>query len=252
MNASNPTPRLPPDLFEATRWSMVVEAADSGLGPASHRALSELCQTYWFPVYVYLRRKGYDNANAEDLTQGFFAHLLEKKRYAHANPERGRFRAFLMTALKHFVLNAYQREQALKRGGGARLVELDAGKGEARYALVSDKALDPSCVFDREWAETVVRTTLERLHAEYAETGREPLFNHLRHCIVSPGQQGSQAELAHALGTTEAAVKAALQRLRKRFRWLLRHEIAQTTATPDDVDDEIRYLLDCLRTAPGH
>ena len=226
---------------------MVVAAADTGLGSACYRALSELCRNYWFPVYAYLRRKGYSKQEAEDLTQGFFAHLLEKRSYAAADPDRGRFRAFLVTALKNFVHNARDREKALKRGGGVKLIELDAGKGEERYALAAGEQLDESALFDREWALSVVNQALDRLQKEYVAEGREALFEHLRNGLVPSGPQRSQAELALSLNLSEEAVKSALQRLRKRYRWLLRDEIAHTTVRAQDVDAEIRYLLDCLR-----
>ena len=251
MKTIDSTTGFPPDLFEATRWSVVVAAADSGLGSDCQLALSELCQTYWFPVYAYLRRKGYGKPQAEDLAQGFFARLLEKKSYAAADPDRGRFRAFLITSLKNFLHNAHDREQALKRGSGIKPIELDAGQGEERYALVA-QAGDESMMFDREWAQSVVKTTLARLRDEYVADGRHALFNHLHNSIVNPGRQRSQAEMARELKMSEGAVKSALQRLRKRFRWLLRNEVAQTTSSPAEVDGEIRYLLTCLRDPAGH
>ncbi len=236
-----------PDLFAATRWSMVLAAGDSGLGSRRHQALAELCQAYWFPVYAYLRRKGYKKAEAEDLAQGFFAHLLEKKGYATADPLRGRFRAFLITALKNFLHNAWDREQALCRGGGLKPIELDTVTGEERFGLAAND-LPPEIAFDREWAQAVVRSALARLRQDYIAEGRELLFEQLQNGIINPGRQLSQGDLATRLGMTETAVKTALHRLRKRYRRFLREEIAQTTATPDEVDAEIRHLLDCLRS----
>lgn len=250
MKRTTPSSPLPADLFEATRWSVVLAAGDSGRGSDSHRALSELCQTYWFPVYAYLRRKGYREQEAEDLAQGFFARLLEKKSYATVDPARGRFRAFLITALKNYLHNARDKEQAQKRGGGVQPIALDAGTGEDRLALVDTRAVQPELLFDREWAQSVVQTTLERLRREYDADGRSVLFEHLQNGLAGRGEPLSQAALAGQLGMSEGAVKSALQRLRKRYRWLLREEISQTTSTPGDVDDEIRYLLDCLRTSP--
>jgi RNA polymerase sigma-70 factor (ECF subfamily) len=240
------TSHFPPDLFAATRWSVVLAAGDSGLGSRRHQALAELCQAYWFPVYAYLRRKGYKKAEAEDLAQGFFAHLLEKKGYAAADPQRGRFRAFLITALQNFLHNAWDKEQAARRGGGLKPIELDTVAGEERFGLAAPD-LPPEIAFDREWAQAVVRSALARLRQEYAAEGRELLFEQLQNGIINPGRQLSQSDLAERLGIAETAVKTALHRLRKHYRRCLREEIAQTTATPDEVDAEIRYLLDCLK-----
>ena len=245
----NPTSKPQTDLFAVTRWSVVLAAGDSALGARGETALAELCQAYWFPVYAYLRRKGHGKQEAEDLAQGFFAQLLEKQSYAVADPERGRFRAFLITALKNFLHNAWDREQRIRRGGGQPLIELDTVTGEDRYALTATD-VPPDVAFDREWAQTVVTTALERLRQEYVAAGRLPLFDHLQNGIANPTRQLSQADLASQLGMTEIAVKSAMQRLRKRYRHLLLAEIAQTTTTPDEVEAEIRHLLDCRRASP--
>jgi len=247
MESSKPSSNFPPDLFEATRWSVVLAAGDSGLGVRRDQALAELCQVYWFPVYAYLRRKGYAKPEAEDLAQGFFARLLEKKSYTSADPERGRFRAFLITSLKNFLHNEWDKKQALKRGGGIKPIELDAAEGEERYNLIATVDEAPEIAFDREWAQSLVKSALDRLRREYTSDGRELLFQQLQSGIANTGKQLTQADIARQLEMSEGAVKSALQRMRKRYRWLLRQEISQTTASAVDVDDEIRYLIRCLR-----
>ena len=235
------------DLFAVTRWSVVLAAGDSALGARGETALAELCQAYWFPVYAYLRRKGHGKPEAEDLAQAFFAYFLEKKGWQSADPERGRFRAFLMGSLKHFLCNAWDREQTQRRGGGIRPIELDALEEEKRGGLAAAPELLPELTFDREWAQAVVQRTLDRLRREYLAEGREMLFEQLQNGIANPARQLSQADLASRLGMTENAVKLALHRLRKRYRSLLHDEVAQTTASPAEVEAEIRHLLECLR-----
>ncbi|NQZ57681.1 MAG: sigma-70 family RNA polymerase sigma factor [Lentisphaeraceae bacterium] len=239
------------ELFHTTRWSLVLAAADTKRNSQSNKALSELCQLYWHSVYIYLRKKGNDKPRAEDLTQGFFAQLLEKKSYAVASPERGRFRAFLITALKNYLCNVRNRETALKRGGNTKAIEFEAGKIEERYTLTYDTDISPEIAFDREWAQTLIRDTLEQLHAEYSRDGREQLFQQLKSSITHVGEIYSQATLAKNLVMSQAAVKSALQRLRKRFRALLREAVSHTAESTDkgDIDAEIRYLLECLHTA---
>jgi RNA polymerase sigma-70 factor (ECF subfamily) len=235
------------DLFTVTRWSVVLAAGDSALGARGETALAELCQAYWFPVYAYLRRKGHGKPEAEDLTQAFFAYFLENKSWQSADPERGRFRAFLMGSLQHFLCNAWDREQAQRRGSGIRPIELDALEEEKRGGLAPAADLRPELAFDREWAQAVAQRALERLRQEYLADGREMLFEQLQNGIANPARQLSQADLASCLGMSENAVKVALHRLRKRYRLILREEVAQTTATPAEVEAEIRHLLDCLR-----
>lgn len=241
------TSRPQTDLFAATRWSVVLAAGDSALGSRSETALAELCQAYWFPVYAYLRRKGHGKPEAEDLTQTFFASFLERKGWRTADPERGRFRAFLMGLLKHFLCNAWDRERTQRRGGGERPIELDALDIESLWEGVQEPGLRLELAFDRDWANAVVDQALRRLRLEYLADGRELLFEQLQNGIANPARQLSQADLASRLGMSENAVKLALHRLRKRYRQILHNEVAQTTAAPDEVEAEIRHLLNCLR-----
>lgn len=246
MKNSPKSSHVPPDLFAATRWSVVLTAADSRLGSQCQRALSELCQAYWFPVFVYLRRRGHSKSEAEDLTQDFFARLVKKKGYASADPDRGRFRAFLLTSLKNFVRNKHRENTAQKRGGGVPLIELDAESADGRYRQVPEQTANPDRLFDRVWAQSIVDTTLQRLREDYTGEGKALLFEQLANGLTHPEAVLSQAAVAERLGTTEAAVKSSLRRLRQRYRSILRDEIAQTTAAAEDVDAEIRHLINCL------
>ena len=235
------------DLFKPTRWSVVLAAVDSGSGPGRHAALAELCETYWRPVFIYLRRKGYTVHEAEDLTQGFFMQLLEKKRYTVADPERGRFRAFMITALKNYLINTHEREQALKRGGGKTIISLDSTEVERHYSNHALSNTEPEAAFDREWAQTVVGVALETVRRDYISAGKESLFAHFEDSVSGKCRK-TQAELALQLSMNENAVKSALQRIRKRFRIVLRQEIAEAANSPNsqEIDAEIQYLMSCL------
>jgi RNA polymerase sigma factor (sigma-70 family) len=261
--------------FAATRWTLVLAAARGSPTPRAAEAMGELCRAYWYPLYAYVRRRGHDAHEAEDLTQEFFLRLLAKDFLAGVDPHKGKFRAFLLAAIKHFLSNEWDRAKAQKRGGGRRMLSLDAlegkrdgkrgqapflqstlrGKGacplfpnaESRYGLELSHNLTPERLFERQWALTVLEQVLARLHIEYlAWHGDQATFDALKPFLAAGRQPGGYAALAAALGTTEGAVKVAVHRLRRRYRQLLRDEIAHTVATPEEIDDEIRYLLACL------
>jgi RNA polymerase sigma factor (sigma-70 family) len=227
--------------FATTRWSVVL-AASGADSPAATEALARLCETYWFPLYAYLRGHGHDAANAEDLTQAFFAHLLEKKAFRHADPARGRFRSFLLTSLKNSAANARDRQLARKRSPDLPLLPLDAGTAEERYLLEPATGETPERVFDRRWALALLDRVMGRLAAETAAAGRQRYFDRLKVYLTGEQPQISYADAATALGTSETAVKVAVHRLRRRFGALVHEEVSHTVASPDDVESEIRHL----------
>jgi RNA polymerase sigma-70 factor (ECF subfamily) len=232
--------------FAATRWTIVLAAAGPKTGTARQRALEELAQTYWFPLYAYIRRQGRTAAEAEDLTQGFFARLLEKKVLAAADRERGKFRSFLLASLKNFLFDEWDKSRRLKRGGGQKIVALDALDAETRYRLGPANDLTPERLFERRWALTVLDQVMARLQQECMDRGQGPLFEALKGCLAGSAEPLSYAEIALRLDMTEGAVKMAAHRLRRQYRKVLRDEIAQTVATPELIDEEIRFLLDSL------
>lgn len=245
VSMANSTPRhyVP---FHTTRWS-VVTSAGGQRSPATDEALSTLCQTYWQPLYAFLRRSGRPPAEAQDLVQEFFATLLEKDYLAAADRERGRFRTFLLTLLKRFASHQRERDAALKRGGGQTVLSLDFDSAEqsCRWELADDWT--PEREFERRWALTVLDRVLSRLAAEYHERGRDELFERCRVFLTGETAGPSYAEIAAGVGMTEGAVKVTIHRLRQRYRELLREEIEQTVASPDDVSDELNHLLAALR-----
>ena len=215
-------------------------------GPHYRESLGALCRSYWPPLYAYLRRRGYDAAAAEDLTQGLFAHLLDREDFALADPQRGRFRSFLLTCLKHFVASAHERDRALKRGGGKGPLSLDLTDAQTRFPIEPADHRTPDREFERNWALTVLERVTARLCEEMTIAGRGELFKRLQPSLAESFQRGQYGEAAKALGMTEAAVRVAMHRMRKRYRELLRDEVAQTLADPADVDGEIRDLMEAL------
>jgi RNA polymerase sigma-70 factor (ECF subfamily) len=230
--------------FATTRWSVVLEAG-RGSSPASREALAKLCETYWYPLYGYVRRWGHDADSAQDLTQEFFTRLLEKDYLRDVTPTRGRFRSFLLAALKHFLSNERDRANAAKRGGGHAPLPLEFETAEGHFRLEPADHLTPEIAFERQWALTVLDRTLRKLGSEHERGGKGALFARLKGTLTGE-QSGSYAQLAAELQMTEGAVKVAVHRLRRRFGELLREEIAETVADPGDVDDEIRYLFAVL------
>jgi len=210
------------------------------------QALETLCKTYWFPLYAYLRRQGYYSYQAEDYTQAFFAALLAKHGLRLADPKRGKFRSFLLTSLKHFLSNERARARAKKRGGGRKVLSLDFDNAESQYALEPCDELSPEKLFERSWALTVLARTMARLQAEAVSTNKLKLFDHLKVYLTAEKSSVPYRDVAAELDMTEGAVRVAIHRLRRRYRELLRDEIAQTVTSDDQIDEEIRDLFAAL------
>ena len=233
-----------PESFETTRWTLVLRAGEADQD--SGQALSELCTRYWYPVYAFVRRSGNDREAARDLTQAFFATLLEKNYVAAADRERGRFRTFLLASLKHFTANQWNRGNALKRGGGVTHVGIDFVDGEAAYSREFATNNTPEDSYDRSWALHQIDRALERLHSEMQQAGHKKRHERLRGFLTGEGRNVRYREVADELGMSEGAVKVAVHRMRVRFGELLRIEVAQTLEDPADIDEEIRGLFAAL------
>lgn len=228
--------------FATTRWSLVL-AAGGTASSQSRDALETLCTLYWHPVYAYIRRQGHSPEEAEDLTQGFFARLLESSALEAADPQRGRFRSFLLTSVKHFLADERDKLHAQKRGGGRRPVSLDLRHAEGRYLLEPADDVTPEKLFERHWAQTVLELVLAELRRRYARDGKEHIFECLKGFLRGRTARGSYSAAGAELGMTQAAARVAVHRLRQRYRELLCEHIAQTVASPEDIDDEIRHLF---------
>jgi len=231
--------------FMTTHWS-VVQAAGTPGNSQCRQALETLCCTYWFPVYAYLRRCGHQQDAAEDYTQGFFARMLEKDGLRLADPERGRFRSFLLTALKYFVANEEDKKRTLKRGGGHTILSLDLAEAEGRYAVQPAQTASPDRVFERTWALTVLDRAMTRLQDELLRRHKGELFDHLKGYMAVDSDTVPYQAVAQELGMTENATKVAVHRLRRRYRVLLRDEIAQTVSDETQIDEEIGKLFAAL------
>ena len=234
----DPSPRW----FATTHWSVVLLAGGSD-SPRAGAALEKLCRTYWYPLYAYVRRKGHDPHDAQDLTQAFFARLLEKNYVAQADRERGRFRNFLLTALTHFLADEWDKARRQKRGGGREIISFDAASAEERYRLEPIDPLDAAKLYERRWVTTLFEQVLARLEQEFRDSGKGELFDRLKDSLLAEPDGRSYAEVGAALGLTEDAVKKAMQRMRGRYRELFREEIAQTVASPGEVEDELKHLF---------
>jgi len=228
--------------FQPTRWSLVLAAV--GSDENARQALSTLCATYWYPLYAFARRRGADAHSAEDLVQGFFALLLERNDLAAADPGRGRFRAYLLTAFKNFTSNVRRAERAVKRGGGKAPLSLDLRDADGRYAAEPTDDRAPEDIFELAWAQSVLRAATERLRADYGARGRAVIFDGLLQYLG--GAEAPHADTARSLGMTEGAVRVAAHRLRRAFGVALRAEIAQTVADPGQVEDELVALQGVL------
>jgi len=229
-------------MFATTHWSVVLAAGDSP-SPGAEDALENLCRTYWQPLYVFIRRRGHGAEDAEDLTQGFFAHFLEKHHFRHADPARGRFRTFLLRSLEHFLVNEWKFAHRLKRGGEAPRIPLDLTGAEQQSAVILAGGATPEQAYERRWALLLLERVLESVRAEYAAGGRVHEFNELAARIWGKDEGLSYAEIGNRLGWTENATRGAMHRLRQRYRERLRSEVAHTVSDYTDVDDELRHLI---------
>jgi RNA polymerase sigma factor (sigma-70 family) len=232
--------------FATTRWSVVL-AAGAQSSARSSEALAHLCDTYWHPVYAFIRRQGYSADDGADLTQAFFTLVLEKNYFHAADPARGRFRAFLCTAVRHFLSNERDRSRTLKRGGQQPHVGLEIETAEGRYQLDPRDDLTPEKLFDRQWALTLLDRVLGRLAEEFRRAGKADLFAQLKGSLTGDGSTLPYADIGRALGLSDGAVKVAAHRLRRQFRDILIDEISQTVSEPGEVDAEIAYLLNAVR-----
>ncbi len=232
--------------FTTTHWSAVLEAG-KGDSPAASAALEQLCRTYWFPLYAYIRRRGFGHEEAQDLTQEFFAQLLRKNYPARADRAKGKFRTFLLHTLNGFLADCHKRAAAQKRGGNQVVIPLDAESPDDRYRLEVPDELTPERVYERRWAQTLLDRALVRLRAEYVAEGKEITYDFLSR--FEPGEQNqfSYAQAAARLHVSESAIKSMVHRLRQRHRELVREEIAQTVSSVAEIDEELRFLVSALR-----
>jgi RNA polymerase sigma factor (sigma-70 family) len=231
--------------FNTTHWSVVLAAR--GESADARAALEKLCRLYWYPLYAFVRRQGHSPEDVEDLIQGFFARLLERKDLETVQRERGRFRSYLLVSLKHFLINEQYRARTEKRGGGQALIPLDEVQAEKKFALEPVDKSTPEKIFERRWALALLDKVLEQLRKEYETTDRLGLFESLRWFLSDEPAEQSQAQIGAKLGLSPGAVKQAVRRLRLRYRELLREEVAHTVATAADIDDEVRHLVAVLR-----
>jgi DNA-directed RNA polymerase specialized sigma24 family protein len=230
--------------FVSTHWSAVL-AARSPSEPLAQQALHELCAAYWYPLYIFIRRQGYSALDAQDLTQGFFEHLLSKDFLKNVGPRKGRFRSFLLACLKHYLADERDRRHAEKRDPGQPILSLDKTDAEERYRLEPADLRDAEKLYLRRWALDLLDRVLNRLKQDMVSEGKEDHYAVLEGCLLDE-EEASYTDLAARMGTTEAAIKMMVYRMRKRYRKLFREEILQTVSAPEDVEEEMRYLLDCL------
>jgi len=231
--------------FATTHWSVVLAASQSTDAEAC-AALEQLCRTYWYPLYAYVRRRGYRHEDAQDLTQGFLVHLLARRSFARVDRNKGRFRSFLLAALNYYLADERDRAGAQKRGGGRPTVSFDGPAAEQRYATQAQEAQSPDKVFDHQWAMALLDRVLARLEQEFREEGKVQVFDQLRGFIVAGTNDVPYAEVGEKLGITAAGVKKAVYRMRRRYQRLFREEIAQTVADPAEVEDELRHLCQVM------
>lgn len=230
--------------FHTTHWSVVLSAGQVQ-STRAQTALAKLCQTYWYPLYVFVRRQGQTHENAQDLVQGFFAKAIEKNFVGAADAEKGRFRSFLLLALKRYMANEWDHASRKKRGGAIEVISLDAQDTEQRYKEEPAVEMSPGKAFERQWAMTLLQLVLGRLSAEFSAPGKARIFEELK-VFLNGELGGSYAEVGARMGMTEGAVKVTVHRLRQRYRELLRLEIANTVSSPEAIDDEIRSLFAAL------
>ncbi len=235
-------------VFSATHWSVVLAAGQTDFARAA-AALERLCRGYWYPIYAFVRRRGFGHHEAEDLTQAFFAFLLEKETLKKVDRNKGKFRTFLLAALTNFLANEWDKGQTLKRGGHHQIISLDEAAAEGLYLREAGESLTPEKLFERRWASAIIEQALGRLKQEYITGGKADVFAKLEPSLTRDVTAGSHAEWAGELGMSEGAVKVALHRLRRRFGEILRSEIAHTVSSPEEIDDEIRHLFAAISTS---
>ena len=232
--------------FPSTAWSLISQARRSP-SDASRAALASLCEAYWYPLYGYARARGFGHEDARDITQGFFALLIEKDYLKEVRSREGRFRGFLLASFQHFLSKERERTRALKRGGGQALLSLDVDSAEARHAAEPVESCTPETNFERNWALTILERALERLRQEAAAREKESEFERLRDYLTGREPKAPYGDLAREMRTTETALRALVRRLRQRYGSLVRAEIAETLADPSQTDAELRYLLSVVR-----
>jgi RNA polymerase sigma-70 factor (ECF subfamily) len=231
--------------FRTTHWSVVLHAGDNG-DSCSAAALEHLCAAYWHPLYGYARRRGYDPHEAQDLTQEFFVQLLQRRFLDAVDPEKGKFRSFLLASMNNFLANEWHRSRCIKRGGAVTILSLEEQQAEQRFLVEPVDEATPEKVFERRWAETVLEQVMEKVRKEVTTAGQPERFELLKDFLVRDSGSASYAQVAKQLGLSLSATTSAIHRLRSRFRQLFREEIAHTVASPDEIDDEIRCLISAL------
>jgi RNA polymerase sigma factor (sigma-70 family) len=232
--------------FAPTQWNLVLLAGQLD-SPEAEAALSRLCQTYWRPLYIYIRRLGRSPEDAQDLTQAFFEQALKKNYFSAADREKGKFRSFLLLALKGFMANEWDKAHRIKRGGGQEIFSLDERDAEDRLMVEPATDETPEMAFDRRWARALLERVLDRLGKEYAAAGKQSLFDGLKQFLLGEKSHSAYAELASGFGSSEGAIRVSVHRLRQRYRDLLQEEIACTVSSPGDVDEELQHLFAALR-----
>lgn len=240
-----PSSRMQSGGFVTTHWSLVLRGGTRG-SKEGDDALAKLCEDYWYPLYAFVRRRVHDVHEAQDLTQGFFARLLEKNALAHAAPERGRFRSFLLAAMQNYLANEWDRGQSQKRGGGRQRFSLDLELGESRLSLEPCHDLTAERIFERQWTLTLLDLVVQRLQSEFAAAGKLRQFELLKGTLTGEGNSIAYPTVAATLGLSEEATRQVAHRLRKRYRELLRVEVSQTVSDPEEVEEEIRRLFETL------
>ena len=236
-------------VFATTHWSVVLNAGQDDSSQAL-LAIEKLARSYWYPLYAYVRRKGYDSHTAEDLTQEFFARVVNRDSFARVDRSKGRFRSWLLGAMNHFLAHEWEKARTQKRGGGAVMVPLDEAQANERYQRHLAVECAPEKLFDQQWAITILERAGTRLRAGYVADGRPEFYDCLKAFVSGEVAAPSYEEAALQLGLSESAVKSAIHRLRQHFQELVREEVAQTVCTPGDLDDELRYLLAVIRSCP--
>ncbi len=231
--------------FTTTHWSVVLRAAQVGM-PGVQEALETLCRLYWYPLYAYVRRRGYGPEEAQDLTQGFFAQILQRNDVAQADRNKGRFRSFLLGAMNHFLAYEWRKAHAAKRGGGRTFIALDDPAVEERYRRESSSDVTPERAYERRWAVTLFDRALTRLQTEWNSAGKGAQFDALKRFLSDEAGEGEYAEVAKGLQMTPGAVAVAVHRLRQSYRETVRDEVAQTVSGPEELEDELRHLLDVM------